>query len=70
MELKFKETNNMHSLTRKAHITRDSYKALKKMAIDFDIDDDGKITPETLGECINHLLLENTHLKELKLSDN
>ena len=68
MNIGFTPSNNQHSVTRKSHITRDTHKVLKKMAIDFELDDDGKITPEALGECINHLVKVTSNLNDMFLS--
>jgi hypothetical protein len=56
MSVEFKKRNDLHSSIRKGSITRETHKVLKKLAIDFELDDDGKITPEALGECINHVV--------------
>jgi len=57
--MEFKPRNDNSSVTRKILINRDTYKTLKKMAIDFNIDIDDKITPEVLGECVNHSVAQN-----------
>jgi hypothetical protein len=37
-------------------LNRETHKFLKKMAIDLDLDNDGAIKPEIIGECIDRLV--------------
>lgn len=60
VEVKFNKTNDLSSVTKKILITKDTYKILKKLTIDLDLDDDGKILPEMLGECVNYLVKNNS----------
>jgi hypothetical protein len=39
-------------------LTQESYKYLKKMAIDLDMDSDGKISLDMIGACIDLLILK------------
>jgi hypothetical protein len=55
------EGKKTEKITKRIAMSQDTYKYLKKMSIDLEIDNDGKFTPEVLGICIDEMInrLEN-----------
>ena len=49
------ESNN-EKVTKRVPLNKETYKFLKKMVIEEDLDNDGIIKPEMIGECIDKLV--------------
>jgi len=53
MEKKMSDTEN---ITKRVEFSQSDYKELKKIVIELDLDDDGKVTPNMIGQAISHIL--------------
>jgi hypothetical protein len=49
----YKNIEESEKIVKRFPLNRETYKYLKKMAIDLDLDTDGAIKPEVIGECID-----------------
>ena len=48
--------SDTENITKRVEFSQSDYKELKKIVIELDLDDDGKVTPNMIGQAISHIL--------------
>lgn len=63
--VKTEKVNTNEIITKRFTISQESYKAIKIKAIELELDEDGKITPDILGKTIDAIISENELLNKI-----